>query len=451
MKTVTIYRFLLVLLAVATPGFIQFDRTGLSHEYGLLNPQSIWRIAIYMAVGVAFLLTILAGRRRLIINHENKGGSLVFGMKLLLCMYALYLFTSFFHPSVGNLLLSSYRVFEWILIILLCCYAFPIPSNNGVTHDERIFSVLNIVKIIVNIVVITVLVGVLFFPEIAYSHSIETGTYRLGGYMYHPNKLGVLCGVGSILFWYCSKTSAGKVWAIILFILMLLTYSRGAIIGFFIAVFFANISTKNILRTSSLFFLTCSAILLIYSYDSAGVYGEIVTILKRGSNLEQLISFNSRTFVWSAALSMISDSPLTGHGFIFGPKRIGEFVGQPWWIAPHAHNDILNAAVAGGAVMGGLTIAVYFRLIKSVVRHEFPDDIRVPIAAIILQFGVISVLTPILSTSVSILGIVLVLILRLVTLSSIKVVKISNETDKFMRTRPALSQHLKRDLEAGRH
>jgi len=381
MRSTTIHRFLLVSAAVATPGFVTFDPTGLTHEFGLINVQSISRIAIYLLLGFVFVATVANTERRSTLARENRYYGLTHGMELFLFIYMSYCITGLFVSSVTSIFLISYRASEWFLVILLCCYAFPFTNSARESHVALTSAFTNLAKAIVTIIAATVLLGSLFLPDIAHSYSIETGTFRLGGYLYHPNALGVLSGIGTILFWFCSKSRIEKLWAVVLLVIMLLTYSRGAVLGFIISVVYISIITKNIARIGGFAFVICAIVIFYYSFGSMYVDEQIISILQRGGDRSGLTTLSARTFVWEAALTSISASPLTGHGFIVGPKSLGELVGQPWWHAPHAHNDILNAAVGGGLVVATLTAAIYVRLAKATFGSHIPRELRTPIAA----------------------------------------------------------------------
>jgi len=135
-----------------------------------------------------------------------------------------------------------------------------------------------------------------------------------------------------------------------------------------------------------------------------------------GGDRDGLTTLNARVFVWEAALASINASPLVGHGFIVGPKSLGEFVGQSWWHAPHAHNDILNAAVGGGLFVATLTAAIYVRLAKATFGSCIPQEVRIPIVAIIIQVGIYSLLTPVFSSAVTTIGIIMLMIIRYIAI-----------------------------------
>ena len=55
MNRQTFSRLLLLAAAIGAPGFIQFDITGLTQDFGLINPNSLMRIAVYAVLGFLFL------------------------------------------------------------------------------------------------------------------------------------------------------------------------------------------------------------------------------------------------------------------------------------------------------------------------------------------------------------------------------------------------------------
>ena len=50
-KKQTILKILLLLALFGIPGFIKFDRSGITQKYGLFNLQSILRIGFYLLLG----------------------------------------------------------------------------------------------------------------------------------------------------------------------------------------------------------------------------------------------------------------------------------------------------------------------------------------------------------------------------------------------------------------
>jgi O-antigen ligase len=140
----------------------------------------------------------------------------------------------------------------------------------------------------------------------------------------------------------------------------LLTASRSSIIGSALAAFtyilyggaFSG-RVSAVSRMLSLVFVLVALVLLFVLSD------QIFEFLSRGEPTTYVVTFSDRTYVWQAATTLIDRSPIVGHGFIIGPKLIKTLFTISYWAPPHAHNDILNAAVAGGYAAGALLAIIY--------------------------------------------------------------------------------------------
>lgn len=410
MKTTTITRYLLVIAAVGLPGFLKFDRTGLTHDFGLINPQSISRILIFIAIAYLFACLGLYGYAR---RSRTSTVSINLGAIFMLSYYGMFLILSAVVLPLNDFMVAGYRIAEWALIIFLCWYHFSTYRENDSQFSNIGEEMISVLRLITSLPLLFVLGGLVLFPDLAYVASEETGAFRLGGYIVGPNSLGVVCGIGAVLFWTSPRRKADRFWSIALFLGMVLTYSRGAMVGFALYVLYHSIF---ILRTSNQK-IAASLLLLVFIFGSFAIdkdyfSNQFLRLFSRGASLETITSLNSRTQVWSAALEATSSSPAVGSGFIQGPKnRLEMYFNQDWWRPPHAHNDILNAGVAGGFFMAGLTALIYVGTIFLTLRLKVPVELKVITATILIQCGARSVLTPVFSSALNTLGALMLILI----------------------------------------
>lgn len=417
MKIKTLARYLLIILAIGTPGFTQFDISGRTHEFGLINAQSLTRIAVFSLTGLLFFC--LATLKP---SPASTFGAPSFNRWkfYMLSYYGMFLVFSAMALSLRDFAVAGYRIAEWVLVISLCWYYFQFcqaskPRLSSIGNDF-----LSVVRIIVTVAAVAVWAGTILFPHLAYSYSDITGTYRLGGYLYGPNSLGVLCGIGSILFWALPRRSTDKIWSVVLFITMILTYSRGAIIGFITAILFHFFVFSSFVRK-----LAVSSLLIVCSLFYLGLSDvdpahQFLSFLSRGESVESLQTLNTRTEVWDISLKTIADSPWIGKGFIQGPKTLGKKFTQDWWAPPHAHNDILNAGVAGGIFLMFLTFLIYLIATSSALRLKLPHKMKTAILAILIQCGVYSALTPVFSHFPDMVGVIMISLIAFLSMHSSK-------------------------------
>jgi O-antigen ligase len=405
MKIHSISRLLIIIAVGAVPGFVKFDTSGLSQDFGMINPQSITRMLIYAVMGFMFIALVLF-RPPKIPNGESKANN--FWVWVLLGYFSIYLVFSAIVLPFHGFAVAGYRVAEWILVISICWY-FILSCWTSETHFNKIGDeFLSILRIMTSVKPVVVLIGVVLVPDLAYSYSSETGTFRFGGYLYTPNGLGVYCGIGSVLFWMLPKRRTDRLWSVALFVCMLLTYSRGAVIAFAVFILYYNFVSGSFVRKilASFILLVCFIIFLSGDF-SRGAF----SAFSRGDSVASITTLNGRTVVWDASLKAIAESPLVGHGFIQGPKKLKNYMEDTWWAPSHSHNDILNAGVSGGWSLAALTLFIYLMAAYKLYGLKMSAGKKAVAASILIQSSVYSIVTPVLSIPVNHIGLTLVLFL----------------------------------------
>jgi len=405
MKIVSISRSLIIVAGVGVPGFVKFDTSGLSQDFGLINTQSITRIVVYAVIGFIFVTLVLL-RPPKIPNVEAKANN--FWVWVLFGYYSIYLVFSAIALPLHGFAVAGYRIAEWILLISICWYFIvgcrTSKSQFSRTGDEFV----SLLRIITSAKPLVVLIGIVLVPDLAYSYSSETGTFRFGGYFYAPNGLGTFCGIGSVLFWMLPRRRTDRLWSIALFVFMLLTYSRGAVIAFTVFVLFYNLVYSSfVCKISAAFILLVSFIAFVSGDFSRGAF----SAFSRGDSVASITTLNGRTVAWEASLKAIAESPWVGHGFIQGPKKLKNYMEDTWWAPSHSHNDILNAGVSGGWTLAVFTLFIYLMVAFKMYGLKMSARKKAVAVSILIQSSVYSIVTPVFSIPVNAIGLTLILLL----------------------------------------
>ena len=361
------YWFLLVLIAVGVPGFLQFDTSGLSRAHGLFNAQSISRILLTLGVGFAFTIIVLH-RGIPVVRRHSKSLHIFFGLRLPLIIITLYTLSSFINLSGTDLYLALYRITEWALAIVLVGIALPAVSAEGEFWNARS---LKTIKTVCILPIAAVLIGAIIAPNLAFT-GLGTGFPRLGGFIYNSLNIGALASLLCVYFLTLDAGRKARTYAFLALIVVGMTVSRQAFIllpvVFLCSYLLVSIQRGNIIRLvfGVLLIIVLMVFLLLFSEA-------VLTTFLRGSTLESLLTINNRTLVWGNAWDNISESPWIGQGYIIGPKQFGQsilFVTQHW-LANHTHNEFLNAGISGGMIAATLTFFLHLRLIFAAVFSQW--------------------------------------------------------------------------------
>ena len=431
MQAKPIFQALLVIAAVGVPGFLPFDSSGLTQHFGLLNAQSYTRIALSLTVGYVFVSLLALSKAQRIKSGGGNSFSLdPDGFLLLFLLYGIFLLSLIKAGGKTDFLLGLYRACEWMLAIGLCSAALGAFGNTQERHGPS-DTFFRLVKYITTIPVVIVLIGVVVAPDWALS---QGGVRRLGGNLYQPNTLGLLAGIGAFMFWFHRPSLKSRIWAAVLITVMVLTYSRGAMIGFVLSIVVICITHRK-RQVKILGLMAVPASILVALAFSDVLYDQIEPLLTRGQALKDVGTLNSRTEVWVAAWRGILDSPLIGHGYIFGPKDLPDYMyNKPWWAPPHAHNDIVNAGFAGGIGAAVLAAVIFIGVGYRLVTMDRSASEKVPMVAVYIQLTVYAMLTPLLSSSFKAQGIIFLLLMRYLAVTAPKQIRIGEMHRKIKNT-----------------
>ena len=353
-STETMFLVCALALAVGTPGLTLFDMSEYQ-SYGIFNLTSIWRLAVFGVIGCFVYILLLGG---LVINVGVKPKA--FGMWYLWVFFAWLALASLFSASTFHELAEAgYRLFEWATAIIIIQYFIADTRPHPLQTFIRLMKCLPLVT--------ALLFAILLFynPLLLYGHG------RLGGNAMHPNSLAVVLGLGSLYWFYTGTVRSRYLLAFVLFVACFLTGSRAGVVATVVA-YFVVWATKSMVQNRSnsitrITFISTSTICVLAGLISVD---SLMTIFLRGDSLVYLKGAAGRMDVWMGALDLTKQSPIWGHGFVIGPKLLRDSIYIPeHWFASHAHNDFLNAAVAGGVVAAILLSVVYVNTFKTLALN----------------------------------------------------------------------------------
>src|SRR5262249_8099547 len=101
-----------------------------------------------------------------------------------------------------------------------------------------------------------------------------------------------------------------------------------------------------------------------------------------------LASLNDRTRVWQASIDAIELRPLLGYGYNAGARAA---IRDHWtfahWVPPHAHDEFLEAALAGGLPAMLLILAIYLVVLWKAGKDARHGAARLFLFLVFVQFA----------------------------------------------------------------
>lgn len=390
MRISKLYYWLILILAVNVPGVMSFDQTGLTHNEGLFNFQAIARILLAGAIAVLVVFVGLSDRRSNFFRVLTSKSRLAFTL-----LYILFAASCALCHGMG-IAVAVFRIFEWFLLwYIIEAWANHIPVEQRAAMVSRVFYSACMITFAI------VAIGIMVAPRLAFA-SLATDSaafeFRLGGSLIHPNRLGVMAGIA---FWYFVLFKRGfrrAALASVCVVILILTYSRGAFMGLLVTgpafVVFGTMRQK--LRAVA----GCAvAVSLAIIFEQ-----KIWAFLERGQGVDNVTSASDRMGVWTTAIPLFFKRPLTGYGYISGVKEsLAGATTTSWWIPPHAHNDILQAALTAGVLAAVLLVIIFIQVAKR-ISYLPKSPIRTFFIVTFIQITVFAMQGPLVSYELSVLG-----------------------------------------------
>lgn len=165
---------------------------------------------------------------------------------------------------------------------------------------------------------------------------------------------------------------------------IVLTRARAEQGGFLVALFLYAIvfSGRPAIRWGMIG-ATALALLIGVSFS-----GGVMEYVSRGNDAQTLASLDGRTPVWEASLDAISMRPLLGYGYSVGARNA---IRDRWrnarWVAPHAHNEFIEATLDGGVVALVLVLCIYGHVFWTSIREIGRGPCQRFLFILFVQFG----------------------------------------------------------------
>jgi|TARA_B100000959_G_scaffold226217_1_gene240728 O-antigen ligase len=355
LSRLNLLRGLLLLSLFGMPGILHFDITGVTHQFGLFNIQSFSRIAVYLSIGMIVFLFFI-GIEKLRVNRYTFSN-----FRLPFLYYSLAILISVPVLKGTDFILSGYFIFEWTTFFIL--FYLYVNEQNKYSLSMAIQDII----LLIWIKIITLLIILPIFPSIGIFFDQNLGIIRLGGYFVGPNVLGTLVALLASYYYFYYKGPNYKKYGFFLFAILILfaTNSRGALLSFILAFSFSLIGTKKGLNHLILFYFGGIIATLMVTY---------IDYLMRGLDISNLITLSERVPLWGKYAFEFPNSPIIGFGFIVGVKNLGLIIPKIHWVAPHAHNDLIQSIMSGGIIMGVLTFGIYVSLYRKCYKSPLTGN-----------------------------------------------------------------------------
>ena len=387
------YIIILALFVFGIPNFfVKYDVTAISSNSLNIDINQITRIVITIAASFYILLIFILKKK---ISRKY-----FTSIRFPILFYIIFMFITIFFGQKIGLGVSIFRIFEWIIFFVLV-YSLQYLNN----RYFYISDLLVLLKVIFFSALIFLFIGLLlkliFDYNMIYIISSETGLARLGGYIIHPNTLGLLASLLiTINFLNFKLKSSYKIFFLFfLFIILTLSISRGAILGLIISFVFYFLFRSKYTVLFLIPLLIIFVPLTLYFYDMILLY------FMRGQEISNLITLSERVYVFQASVSLIKEHYIFGTGFLKGSTLIGQKMQDLFfashWNTTHAHNEFLQAMLTGGVFMLILTLKTY----KSIYNYIKTLKIyKLLVILIFVQLFLSAMQKPAISFSLSING-----------------------------------------------
>ena len=199
----------------------------------------------------------------------------------------------------------------------------------------------------------------------------------------HPNALGFLFSIATLLAAHLARRSTPSVWpALFLGATLLRTLSKSAIIAFVAAFGFALIKDSTLSRKAKIWIGVAAGVIL------TSLWGLLEAYLTTYTETTGVETLTGRTLIWAVSLEYAIKKPFLGNGFYsyrFVVPPIGKFEAQ------QAHDELLQQFFSFGAVGVIFTIALYWIFFRQ-IRRAAPGHLKT-LAATLLIFALIRGLT----------------------------------------------------------
>jgi O-antigen ligase len=382
---------------VGIPNFVHFDSSGRTAD-----PVNVTSVALIVETAVtAYLLAVCLLLERRASSRFKWNGTLWLWICLFLQFTAASILQPRFRlsdPSIKDLLLSSFYIFQWLVAFLLTTtlYRQSHPSH-------RVHLIPSIIGRVSWIWVTIVWFVLLIFHSQAYGAGEDTpdGVKQLGGQLVHPAKLAVLAGAAFFYSLFYFRPGWRKWlacgWALLT---VALTHARTAELAFVVALILYTLITTRDARLrwgTVLCLIFCVAIGSVFSTN-------LNKYLTRGQSVQTIGSLDDRTRIWKVSLEAIKARPWRGYGYVVGERMA---IKDRWqfthWLPPHSHNEFIGTTVGGGLIALAALAGIYF-FVSWRLFSNYLLGIRLFVGLIYLQLLIGTAVGPLLGNRYNVTG-----------------------------------------------
>lgn len=319
------------------------------------------KVAAMLIIVISFLIMKFTNKWR--INYIIKGD---ITNKILLLYLLSLIVSTFFAFNKAYAVFGSPGRYEGIITICLYMILFLI-SRLYINVDEKLFKIILISAAVVSGYGILQTFGIEPFPRDADRINWVNAFSTIG----NPNFLGsylVLMIPISVYLFIVDKSLLGMVGYIILFYCLLGTNTRGAWLGYIVAIITFTVIhfiyfrySKAEFRRYVILFIATLVILLLFNFKTGGaLLNRFLTISLDAKELltdgeKADLTGSHRGFIWKRVIELIKQRPITGYGlenlgemFVkYYSQDMIEFWGKVRY-PDKAHNEYLHIAVTSG-------------------------------------------------------------------------------------------------------
>lgn len=246
-------------------------------------------------------------------------------------------------------------------------------------------------KVLINIrksCLIVILVSfVLYLLNVPQSYDILQGVERFSGITYGPHPLASVCvffmliTISNFRIKFSSLFFLNFIFLIISSFLIFIADSRQAFIGLIISVTYLFWKKMNSIKRT---FSVVALLIIIFTFGGGFDSDNFIQSQSRSSSPDEITTLTGRTLIWSNAVQLISDKPITGYGFNAGQIALEKNYSTPFgWTTRSAHNFILQMGLDFG-LLGVLLI-----LIGVVYTFYKSTRFAYPLASVILLYCIL--------------------------------------------------------------
>jgi O-antigen ligase len=211
------------------------------------------------------------------------------------------------------------------------------------------------------------------FPELAFTESLSRfGIFfqfkRFGGLVGHPSLFAFIAFLYLVTI-YSRKSRFWKFEVFVIFILLLLANTASVLICLPLLLLLGN---KSDFKAKFLKFFAIASIFASYLVLITVLKSEISNSAITGSD-----ALNSRPVIWHWAFKLWRESPIFGLSSESQNYSLG-YSNSIYWL--HAHNQVLQDLLSGGAFRLLLTSIIYLNLCRFALRRltdSYPESIVV--------------------------------------------------------------------------